>query len=201
MAQEDQKSGGGAWSGKRIGPLRPGCLPGPRIIRELVDAINSWLGLQVVQTDAETPSLVIGEGASVLAIPNAGQGGTSQPASTGGDRMAQITQLYGTNYLGVKFFNGSTVSGAQFNVAKSIPSQMPASAGAYTLAYSSDNARTSTNPGNPADVEAQTMTPPFTVGDTIWIAPVDHTGVSDGSGELLWQERNTEREWTFPSTT
>jgi len=98
--------------------------------------------------------------------------------------------------------------GPEFFVAKSIPSRMPATDSTYRYTYTDDNSRSSSllsgdTPEDPA--EAQVMTPPFTVGDSIFVESVNYSLVvvetgdgGDGVSDLKYIEASTEREWTCP---
>ena len=109
--------------------------------------------------------------------------------------MCQITQLFGVaSYFGVKRFDGTSQSGSQLLVAKSIPAR-PAT-GPYTYTGVDDNNRDSYNGSTH---EAQVMTEPFTVGDVVWADMVDHTMVTVSGTELKLIEKNTLRGWTKPS--
>jgi len=105
--------------------------------------------------------------------------------------MCQITELFGAvDYFGVKRFDGSTQSGDQLLVAKSIPARP--STGPYSYSASDDNNRTS-NDGT--TVEIQVMMQPFGAGDVVFVGSADHTGIVVSGTEITLLEMNTEREW------
>ena len=119
-------------------------------------------------------------------------GGGAAPG--GALMMCQITELFGAvNYFGVKRYDGTSQSGSQFLVAKSIPSRPTTGEFAYTL--SDDNNRSSYNGST---YETQVMMQPFAVVGIVWGSAVDHSGVTVSGSEVLFLEVNTEREWTTP---
>lgn len=135
-------------------------------------------------------------------------------AAVGGLFQTQITALYGSENASVDYFqvakyDGSNVSNTKLYCAKSIPSQMTDSyLGEFIYTYTDDNNRVS-NRVSDSNLESQVMTQPFSVGDTVYVSPVDHTGVyvanfdngnivGFSNVEIKYIEVNTEREWTKP---
>lgn len=120
----------------------------------------------------------------------------------GGLQMAQISSLYVADYFGVKLFDGTTLSPTEFLVAKSIPSRMSAGANDYgNFSFdqlTDDNHRRSFDGSS---YENQVMLEPFNVGDTVFVAPLSHTGVSVSGSELTYIEINTLRSWHHPCGT
>jgi hypothetical protein len=136
-------------------------------------------------------------------------------AGSGGGKgsivQCKITTLYGVgsfgdvlaagaNYFGVKLFDSDHLIEPEFKVAKSIPARMPKAltieGAAFNYSYVDDNNRLSSDPT--PSTEKQVLCQMFNVGDTIYAAKVDHTGVfefSDASPEIKYIEMNTEREW------
>jgi hypothetical protein len=179
------------WNGMR------GAVVGRKKAAEIIACLNALLTWKVQTGDKDVGEVLISDTDTTLLLPKGlGSHGTDGIDSVG-LRMCQITELFEEDYIGVKFYDGSSVSGDQFNVAKSVPSRMPPSSTVYSYTYTDDNNRTSTVTGSsPADEEEQTMTQPFVVNDLVFVAYVDFTGVEDTNGELHFIEVNTEREWT-----
>ena len=115
----------------------------------------------------------------------------------GGLIMCKITSLFGQDYLGVKKFDGTDLTGDEFMVAKSLPSRMVDSEDVdevtFSYTYVDDNYRTS-NDGT--TTEAQVMFQRFKVDAIVWVSAVDFSGVSHDDGDIKFMEVNTAREWT-----
>lgn len=102
----------------------------------------------------------------------------------GGLIQCTITTLYGASGNAEYFEATPTAGGAAIKVAKSIPARGGAT----------DNTKTVSG-------EAQVMLPAFTMGDTVDVGTIDHTGVTVSGVELTHIEVSTERGWCHPVST
>ena len=110
----------------------------------------------------------------------------------GGIAAYTITTLFNADYFGAKP-RGQETTAPEVKVAKSVPSRL--GFGPYSYSSAVDNGRVS---NNGSDSETQVMVPPFVAGDLVFVATVDHTGVTVSGTELTLLEVNTEREWCVP---
>jgi hypothetical protein len=121
----------------------------------------------------------------------------------GGAMLCKITTLYATaeftcDYFEVQRWDGSATIGSPFKVAKSFASRMKTAYGTCSYEYTDDNTRVSTDSSD-SSTEDQVLTPPFYVGQLLFVQAADYTMVTpSGESELKFTEQATEREWTAP---
>ena len=115
--------------------------------------------------------------------------------TSGAIQECTITHLYNADYFGATPVAG----GSEIKVAKSLPSRL--SFGPNTYSALADNSRTSDDGTGATAVnpEDQVMDPLFVVGQPVWVAATDKTGITVGGTELTHIEHNTRRGWAHPA--
>lgn len=195
MATNPQPKIGRVFNGKKIARTKPGMLPGPARVGEIIDCLNALLNMRVLLTDGQEASVTISDAGVVLQIPKTISSDESEPEQAG-LLCCKITTLDSKDYFGATRWDGADYAGNEFFVAKSIPSRMPAEetveAETFNYTYEDDNTRTS---DDGTTTEAQVMFPRFVDGAIVFVIAVDFSGVSKDSEDLKYIEHNTAREW------
>ena len=147
--------------------------------------------LHYTATDGTTWRISIVATAKVSDATDDGHSDAGNDIYLGGGAAIQgtITALYGAT-ANAEYFQVTPTSGAPaILVTKSYAARGGTTGGPDGA--TPDNGRVVSG-------EGQVMIPPFATGQTVSIAPIDHTGVYVSGVELTWIEVATEREWCHP---
>lgn len=77
MAGKPQSQVGRVCNGKRIAKTRPGMMPGPAKVGEIIDCLNPLLNIKILLTDGDEAKATISDGGLVLQIPKTTSSDTS----------------------------------------------------------------------------------------------------------------------------